>query len=387
MQEREARLSKDEEKIRQVFIRMIEMCKNESEELSLMKMLSRRKGQLKIAFKWFVNHVFEMKQASFSKNMTKEGEVDSFILFCQSFLKGVIEGKMFLEKERMMVSSTLAQIYIERSNFKNAFDAVFDVPVETFGSVEEKDIIEFQLEQLRLSIVNEDWIRADICSKRIRKRYFAETKDKEREIKYNMCMSELHLGQKNYIEASRALLKVSESLEANKNVVLSSFFIILAPISEDRTELINLLILNKNNSEPIRRVLGGFLKKELLHYEDMNVFTKISYLDLSKFSKYVIRSVDSHNLFIISKFCTFVSVKDLSCLLQCKSEDIIEKLCWVVNNGLLECKIDQKKQLVRFNKSLEPDWMKDIDVVLDRIMMVNHMIHNETLKYTEESKS
>ncbi|MCZ6913772.1 MAG: PCI domain-containing protein [Rickettsia endosymbiont of Ixodes persulcatus] len=119
----------------------------------------------------------------------------------------------------------------------------------------------------------------------------------------------------------------------------------------------------------------------------MDVFIKFQDFDLEVFLVDVVRSVDSHNLCVISKFCTLVSIKDLSCLLQCKNEDVINKVCWVVNNRILDCKIDQSKQLVRFNKSLEPDWMKGVDVVLERIMEANHLIHNENLKYIEKNKN
>lgn len=386
-QERIARQTKDEAGIKEVFTKMLASCQDEDEVNSLMKTLGRRKDQLKPAFKWLIKRVFDARQQEFAENCEDSSIADRFVEFCHVLLHDVVEGKMFLEEERITVSTVLKNIYLTRNQPKKALDTVFGVPVETFTSIEEADVVAFQLEQLRLAIVSKDWVRADISSKRIRKKYFAEKKDREQEAKYDEYMVSLHMGQKNYTEASRTLLKASTNVDAEKNVILSSFVAAISPKGDERDELMRTLITNKSNAEPVRRVLALFLKDELIQYEAMDVFKKPSGLDFNGYWDDVVESVDSHNLCVVAKFCTIISIKDLASLLQCRADEVIDKVCRVVNDGTLKCKIDQDRQLIRFHRSLEHDWMRDVDSVLESIMEANHMIHNENLKqsgYTKE---
>ena len=48
--------------------------------------------------------------------------------------------------------------------------------VETFGSMERKEKVEFILEQMRLTLAKKDYIRTQIISKKISPKYF-EDKD------------------------------------------------------------------------------------------------------------------------------------------------------------------------------------------------------------------
>lgn len=376
--EREARLAKDEEKIKGVFVQMLETCKSDAEAIALMKVLGRRKGQLKPAFRWLVNHVFDHRHREAMQNAQNTG---SFMKFCHALLKDVVEGKMFLEEERIKIASALKDMYIGQGDTKGALNAVFDIPVETFASIGEAKVIGFQLDQLQLAILNGDWIKADVCSKKIRKRYFDESGDTAQEVRYDRYMVELCLGKKDYMEASRVLLKVSRVCEPHKSVVQSSFFALVAPRCDERSRMIKTLILDKNNTEPVRRTLALFLKNELIQHGSMDVFRSFPEIDFERFAEAVTCAVDSHNLAIISKFCTHVNIDDLACLLQCRGEEVVDKVCWAVNSGILHCRIDQNKQLVKFNKSLDPDWMQDLDSVLDNLMEANHMIHTENLKY------
>lgn len=49
--------------------------------------------------------------------------------------------------------------------------------VETFGSMEKKEKVEFILEQMRLCLAKKDYIRTSIISKKINTRYFTTSED------------------------------------------------------------------------------------------------------------------------------------------------------------------------------------------------------------------
>jgi len=46
--------------------------------------------------------------------------------------------------------------------------------VETFGSMEKKEKVEFILEQMRLCLAKKDYIRTQIISKKINTKYFED---------------------------------------------------------------------------------------------------------------------------------------------------------------------------------------------------------------------
>ena len=50
----------------------------------------------------------------------------------------------------------------------------FVLQVETFGSMEKKEKVEFILEQMRLCLARRDYIRTQIISKKISTRYYEE---------------------------------------------------------------------------------------------------------------------------------------------------------------------------------------------------------------------
>lgn len=377
-QERKARLSNNEEEIKQIFVKMLSVSQDDAEILSIAKSLCKRKTQLKNPFKWFINHIFSLKKDII---MQKKPGTNESILFLKSLLKDVIEGKMFLEEERILICSFLRDLYLEIRDVNKALEVVFEVPVETFTSIPEEQILDFQLEQFRLSILSKDLVKAEICSKKIRNKYFLEHKDIKNQIKYESCMAELLLGQESYIEASKIFLSISEISDPRLNVILSSFFCLISERSEARNNQILLLMSNKNNSEPVRKILGKFLKPEIVGYDDVLHFKTYDFINFEELSLKLRRSIDSYNLYVLSRFFTVISVSDLSKLMQCGDLEVIEKVSHEVNNKNIFCKIDQENQLVRFNKSLEPDWMECINNVLDRLVEVNHLIHIDNLKY------
>lgn len=57
----------------------------------------------------------------------------------------------------------------------------FPVQVETYGSMEKKEKVEFILEQMRLCIAVKDYIRTQIISKKINTKFFQEEGTEVRE--------------------------------------------------------------------------------------------------------------------------------------------------------------------------------------------------------------
>lgn len=86
----------------------------------------------------------------------------------------VTEGKIYVEVERARLTHKLAQIREEEGNVQQAADIIQELQVETYGSMEKREKVELILEQMRLCIAKQDYIRTQIISKKINAKFFED---------------------------------------------------------------------------------------------------------------------------------------------------------------------------------------------------------------------
>jgi 26S proteasome regulatory subunit N5 len=107
-------------------------------------------------------------------------------------LRTVTEGKIFVEVERARVTKILSDIKKEQGDVKGAAETLCELQVETFGSMDRREKVEFILEQVALCIEVGDWTQAGILARKISTRYLSrkpktaeelEKEKKEREKK------------------------------------------------------------------------------------------------------------------------------------------------------------------------------------------------------------
>lgn len=82
-------------------------------------------------------------------------------------LQSVTEGKIFVEIERARLTRRLARILEGEEKIAQAADAMQEVAVETFGAMHRSEKIAYVLEQMRLCMDNNDFIRAQILSRKV----------------------------------------------------------------------------------------------------------------------------------------------------------------------------------------------------------------------------
>jgi len=92
-------------------------------------------------------------------------------------LNNVSAGKIYVEIERARLTKKLAKIKEEQGQIAEAADLMQEVAVETFGAMAKTEKIAFILEQVRLCLDRQDFVRAQILSRKINPRVFdADTK-------------------------------------------------------------------------------------------------------------------------------------------------------------------------------------------------------------------
>lgn len=94
------------------------------------------------------------------------------------------EGKVFVEVERARATRALATFKESDGSYKEAFELLQEVAVETFSSMEKKEKYDFILEQMRLALITEQFNQAQIISRKINPKIF--NNDAEENLKVNL---------------------------------------------------------------------------------------------------------------------------------------------------------------------------------------------------------
>jgi 26S proteasome regulatory subunit N5 len=87
-------------------------------------------------------------------------------------LRTVTAGKIYVEIERARLTKILASIKENQGNIDEAATILQELQVETYGSMEKREKIEFLLEQMRICSLKGDFIRTQIISRKISIRAF-----------------------------------------------------------------------------------------------------------------------------------------------------------------------------------------------------------------------
>jgi 26S proteasome regulatory subunit N5 len=89
-------------------------------------------------------------------------------------LRTVTAGKIYVEIERARLTKKVAGIKEGQGHIEEAANIMQELQVETYGSMEKREKIDFLLEQMRLCLLKGDFIRTQIISRKISTKAFDE---------------------------------------------------------------------------------------------------------------------------------------------------------------------------------------------------------------------
>jgi len=82
-------------------------------------------------------------------------------------LRTVSEGKIYVEAERARLTTALANIREAEGKVAEACDIMQELTVETISSMESREKAELLLQQMRLTLAVQDWVRTGIMSNKV----------------------------------------------------------------------------------------------------------------------------------------------------------------------------------------------------------------------------
>lgn len=80
--------------------------------------------------------------------------------------------QIYVEVERARLTRILSAMKEKEGNIDEAAKLLQELQVETYGSMEKREKVEFILEQMRLCLARKDYIRTQIISKKISPKFF-----------------------------------------------------------------------------------------------------------------------------------------------------------------------------------------------------------------------
>ncbi|XP_014220791.1 26S proteasome non-ATPase regulatory subunit 12 [Trichogramma pretiosum] len=321
-------------------------------------------------------------------------------------LRSVTEGKIYVEVERARLTHKLAKLKEEDGDALGACQVMLELQVETYGSMTKKEKASLILEQMRLCLIKQDFIRTQIIAKKINIKFFEDESDEETQalkLKYYELMMELARHEGWYLELcrhNRAILETpSIKADAEKRSVALSravLYLILARHEPEQADLTHRLLADKLlEGLPIfKEILRLFVNPELIkwsglceiyesHLRATEVFSLATEEGRKRWDELRNRVVE-HNIRIMAKYYTRITLTRMAELLDLPVEETEQCLCKLVETGVINARTDRPAGMVRFTKTQEPaalldEWSSSLSELMSLVNNTTHLIHQEEM--------
>ncbi|KAI9292858.1 hypothetical protein K502DRAFT_343605 [Neoconidiobolus thromboides FSU 785] len=319
-------------------------------------------------------------------------------------LRTVTEGKIFVEVERANLTRMLAKIKEEEGNLVEASNILQELQVETFGSMEKRDKTDFILEQMRLCLLTEDYIRTVIISKKINTSFFKNSENDDLKLRFYKLMIEYSLHEGEYLNICKYYREIynTKSLDSDEEAKAdalsrSLLFCILSPYDHEQSDLLHRILTDKQCEEIASlatELAKIFTADELMRWPvieetygptlvKLEVFKTGTMDGLKRWEDFHARVIE-HNIRIISKYYTRVTLERLTQLLDQTIEETEEFLSNLVVKKTIYARIDRPAGIVSFVKPRNTvevlgDWTSDVNSLLNLIEQTTHLISKEEM--------
>lgn len=329
-------------------------------------------------------------------------------------LRNVTEGKIYVEVERARLTHKLALMKEEDGDVSGAASIMQELQVETYGSMDRQEKVELILEQMRLILKINDCIRTQIISKKINTKFFESEDPSEHlqnlKLKYYRLMVQMDAQEGNYLNICkhyRAMLTTPriKNNETERHSILQNvvLYLVLAPYDNEQSDLTHRVLDDKllNEIPTYKDLLNLFINSELIRWTALcgtfekelkqgtpkltstDVFTPATELGDKRWVDLKNRVVE-HNIRIMAKYYTRITLKRMSELLDLPAEEAEEFLSNMVVNKTIIAKTDRPAGIVNFGQRKDPnqilnEWADNLSTLMKLINNTTHLINKEQM--------
>eukprot|EP00826_Nyctotherus_ovalis_P047436 TRINITY_DN5455_c0_g1_i5.p1 TRINITY_DN5455_c0_g1~~TRINITY_DN5455_c0_g1_i5.p1 ORF type:complete len:303 (-),score=136.61 TRINITY_DN5455_c0_g1_i5:63-971(-) len=300
---------------------------------------------------------------------------------------------------------------IEQKEVDKAAEIIQEVQIETYGSLEKKEKLDYVLYQVWIMLLKKDYVRTYIISKKIDPSHLTDKGLEEQKVKYYNLMIQYYLHEKLHMDAARSYKMIydtvrdNDELENKVHLRKAAFenyalYLSLAPYSNEKVDFLNIthkFYKKELDANPVLcELIKGFLTSEIILLHSDRLLQSMSnyepFLKQAENSelhfKALERGIVHHNLKVVEMYYTRITIKRLAVLNNISPEFLEEEISALVCEGLLRAKIDRISGVVDFRRQMQPhdymnDWSGDVKSLLGLVEETCHLINREHVIHTK----
>jgi len=364
---------------------------------------TKKRSQLKLAIAKMIQECFTY--------VSQTPDMETKLKLIET-LRRVTEGKIYVENERARLSMILSKIKEDGGDVTEAAEILQELQVETYGTMDKKEKIEFILEQMRLCLAKKDYIRVQIISKKISTKFFDSQESEEAQllkIRFYEMMIELGLADSNYLDTCKHFKALydtpmikDDKMKWQKALKSTVLYVLLSPHDSEQSDLLHRVKLEKRLDDipKYKQLIECFTNQELMqlqhfvaNYEhelregergspctDVFLHTPEGNTRWKDFSNRVVE----HNIRIMAKYYTRITSKRMAKLLDLSVDEAEEYLAKLVVNKTIFAKIDRLSGIINFVKQRDPndvldEWSGSMDKLMSLLNKTSHLIAKEEM--------
>ena len=264
--EKKTRLAADALSTNKVAIAILDTLHSQAQYAQLnthITLLSKRRAQLQRVQETLVTHAMTYLP-SLPDTATRRSLIDT--------LRAVSAGKMFVELERARLTRMVAEQEEKEGRVSEAADVMQEVAVETIGTMEQREKLDFLLEQIRLCLAKRDYVRTEIIAKKVDEKMLREAEYSSEKLRYYRLMIayHLHFGQYYAIAQAYHARYNTAGQEAQQREVLQSL-VLFALLSGYDSEVSDFIARVKDDKQlgsipEYRQLLTDYVGDEIISW-------------------------------------------------------------------------------------------------------------------------
>jgi len=362
--------------------------------------VTKKRGQLKRAITDMVHLAM-----SWLDDLDKEKKLE-----LMATLNEVTDGKIFVEVEKARLTKMLATIKEAEGKTEEAATLMQEVQVETFGAMDRREKTEYILEQMRLVLAKNDYVRTQIISKKINAKLLDEDDVQDLKVRYYEYMVRYWLHEGKYLEVAKCYhaifgTKNAQADEALWKPALTSYalYLALAIFDNEQHDLLNKLYTmeaKKLDKVPaFKQLLKVFLTKELAPWPVASeaevkahpVFQESPHAGGNDRWDMLKKRVVQHNIKVISEYYDQINSSRFCELLGISDAAAEKELSEMVCSKFVYAKIDRPAGQIMFGEKQTysdrlNDWSNSISKMLDLVENSCHLIQKEQMVHAARAK-
>ncbi|GBG34292.1 26S proteasome non-ATPase regulatory subunit 12 [Hondaea fermentalgiana] len=313
-------------------------------------------------------------------------------------LRTVSEGKIYVEAERARLTMELSRMKEAEGDIASAADILQEEQVETYGAMNKREKLDYLLEQVRLCLDKQDYVRALIIAKKVNRKTIEEGDLEDIKVRFYRLLIRYYSHEKDPLELARAYSAIFRTPGIQEHPEdwepeLTSAVVMLAisPFDNHQVDLVHKMLQEEKLEQlpEYKSLLTHFVTDELAQWplpEHESITQHPLLADSKDWYLPMLRDrVIQHDIRVVAKFYTRISAARLAQMLQLSKDESEKYLCDMVTSTTSErliAKIDRPAGVITFrgrktaNDHLS-EWTADISELLGLVEKTCHIIHKE----------